>query len=164
LRREQRTNKTPASTINSPASTIVTTSYGVPVNASSLSRDSGDAGTSDATFTVVAGEPTTGFGWVVVVDGNDDGGTLGAWYVLTALGVYPVPGSDRWLLVAPRFPQARVLLGGRELVITAEGVSDEAMYVQRIELDGVVVDGGPLTHAQLAGAQTLHFVMAALVP
>ena len=96
--------------------------------------------------------------------GNDDGGTLGAWYVLTALGVYPVPGSDRWLLGAPRFPQARVLLDGRELVITAEGVSDEAMYVQRIELDGVVVDGGPLTHAQLAGARTLHFVMAVLVP
>ena len=95
--------------------------------------------------------------------GNDDGGTLGAWYVLTALGVYPVPGSNRWLLGAPRFPQARVLIEGRELVITAEGVSDEAMYVQGIRLDGVSV-GGELTHAQLVGAQTLHFVMGATPP
>lgn len=95
--------------------------------------------------------------------GNDDGGTLGAWYVLTALGVYPVPGSNRWLLGAPRFPQARVLIEGRELVITAEGVSDEAMYVQGIRLDGVSV-GGELTHAQLVGAQTLHFVMGPTPP
>jgi len=94
------------------------------------------------------------------VAGNDDGGTLGSWYVLAALGVYPIPGSDRWILSAPRFPQARVLVGGRELVITAEGVSDKAMYVDSIELDGVVFEAAELTHAQLVGASTLHFVMS----
>ena len=95
------------------------------------------------------------------VAGNDDGGTLGSWYVLAALGVYPVPGSDRWLLAAPRFPQARVLVGGRELVITAEGVSDKAMYVASIEIDGAPRDAtAELTHAELAGASTLHFVMS----
>ena len=93
------------------------------------------------------------------VAGNDDGGTLGAWYVLSALGVYPIPGSDRWILGAPRFPQARVLVGGRELVITAEGVSDRAMYVRAVELDGVPVDAAELSHAQLAGAASLRFVM-----
>jgi len=91
--------------------------------------------------------------------GNDDGGTLGSWYVLAALGVYPIPGSDRWILAAPRFPKARVLVGGRELVITAEGVSDEARYVEWIELDGVPVEGSELTHAELAGASSLRFVM-----
>jgi predicted alpha-1,2-mannosidase len=91
--------------------------------------------------------------------GNDDGGTLGAWYVLATLGVYPVPGSDRWLLGAPRFPEARVQVTGRELTILADGLSDRAIYVQAVELDGVPIDGPELTHAQLAGAQTLRFVM-----
>jgi predicted alpha-1,2-mannosidase len=93
------------------------------------------------------------------VAGNDDGGTLGSWYVLSTLGVYPIPGSDRWILGTPRFPQARVLLDGRELVITADGVSDKAMYVQRVELDGAPIDAAEITHAQLAGASSLRFVM-----
>ena len=87
------------------------------------------------------------------VAGNDDGGTLGAWYVLSALGVYPIPGSDRWIIGQPRFPQARVLVGDRELVITI----DDAGEPGTVELDGVPVTG-ELTHAQLRDATTLHFV------
>ncbi|MDX2091896.1 MAG: GH92 family glycosyl hydrolase [Kofleriaceae bacterium] len=93
------------------------------------------------------------------VAGNDDGGTLGSWYVLSTLGVYPVPGSDRWILGTPRFPEARVRVGERELLITAEGVSDAAMFVQSVALDGVPIDATEITHAQLAGASSLHFVM-----
>jgi putative alpha-1,2-mannosidase len=95
------------------------------------------------------------------VAGNDDGGTLGAWYVLATLGLYPVPGSDRWIIGAPRFPQARVLVGGHELAIVADG---DGPYVQSVELDGAPVDGAYLTHAQLAGASTLRFVMAQSPP
>jgi predicted alpha-1,2-mannosidase len=91
--------------------------------------------------------------------GNDDGGTLGSWYVLATLGVYPVPGSDRWLLGAPRFPQARVVVGGKELAIVAEGLSEEAIYVQSVELDGAPIDAPELTHTQLARGGTLRFVM-----
>jgi predicted alpha-1,2-mannosidase len=93
------------------------------------------------------------------VAGNDDGGTLGAWYVLQALGVYPIPGGDRWIIAAPRFPQARVRVGGKELVITAEGVSERAIYVTSVTLDGVAIEPTEITHAQLANASTLHFVM-----
>ena len=93
------------------------------------------------------------------VAGNDDGGTLGSWYVLAALGVYPIAGSDRWIIGVPRFPQARVRVGGKELVITAEGLSEKAIYVQSVELDGAPIEGPELTHAQLVGASTLRFVM-----
>jgi predicted alpha-1,2-mannosidase len=91
------------------------------------------------------------------VAGNDDGGTLGAWYVLSALGVYPIAGSDRWLVGAPLFPRARVLVGGRELVIDAEG---SGPYVTSVQLDGVPLDVLELTHAQLTGASSLHFVLS----
>jgi putative alpha-1,2-mannosidase len=89
------------------------------------------------------------------VAGNDDGGTLGAWYVLSTLGVYPIPGSDRWILGAPRFPQARVIVGGRELLITVDGSGTK---IAAIELDGVAV-AGEITHRQLLDASSLHFVL-----
>ena len=95
--------------------------------------------------------------------GNDDGGTLGAWYVFSALGLYPIPGSDRYVLGAPLFPQARVLVGGRELVIVAEGVSEDNLYVQSVTLDGAPV-GPEITHAELVGASELRFVMGSSPP
>jgi putative alpha-1,2-mannosidase len=90
------------------------------------------------------------------VAGNDDGGTLGAWYVLSALGLYPIAGSDRWIVAAPLFPKARIVVGGRELVIEAEGTG---MYVQSVALDGVQLDVLEVTHAQLTGASSLRFVL-----
>jgi len=94
------------------------------------------------------------------VPGNDDGGTMGAWYVLSTLGVYPVAGSDRWILGAPHFPSARVRLGDHDLVIAADGASDTAIYVKSIELDGVPIDTPYITQAQLASASELRFVMS----
>lgn len=89
--------------------------------------------------------------------GNDDGGTLGAWYVLATLGLYPVPGSDQWILAAPRFPRARVAVDGHELEIVADG---SGAYVQEVWLDGAPVARPQLTHRELAAARELRFVMA----
>ncbi len=50
--------------------------------------------------------------------GNDDGGTMSAWWVLGALGIYPeVPGSDVLALNSPLFPQAIIRLPGGTLQI-----------------------------------------------
>lgn len=94
------------------------------------------------------------------VPGNDDGGTMGAWYVLATLGLYPVAGSDQWIIGAPLFPRARIAFAGKELVIMADGVGEDARYVANVELDGVAVDVATLTHGQLAGATELHFTMS----
>ena len=93
------------------------------------------------------------------VAGNDDGGTLGSWYVLNALGLYPIAGSDRWIIVAPRFAKATVTVGGHVLQITAEGTGS---YVQTVALDGMPVTA--LTQAQLDGGSVLHFAMGATPP
>ena len=69
--------------------------------------------------------------------GNDDLGTMSAWYVLSALGLYPaVPGTDVLTLNAPLFARARLRLAGRDLVITAPGASDATAYVHRVALRG----------------------------
>jgi predicted alpha-1,2-mannosidase len=90
------------------------------------------------------------------VPGNDDGGTMGAWYVLATLGLYPVAGTDQWIVGAPLFPRARIVVGDHEMTIDADGAG---IYVQAVQLDGVPLTVPQLTHAQLAGARQLRFVM-----
>jgi putative alpha-1,2-mannosidase len=80
---------------------------------------------------------------------------MGAWYVLATLGVYPVAGSDLWVLGAPRFPQARITLGGHELSILRKGTG---IHVQAVTLDGAELHGS-ITHAQLVAGQQLVFQM-----
>jgi putative alpha-1,2-mannosidase len=91
------------------------------------------------------------------VPGNDDGGTLGSWYVLATLGLYPVAGTDQWIVGAPRFPHARITVGDHELMIDAEG---SGTYVERVELDGVALTAATITHAQLTAAHQLRFAMS----
>jgi predicted alpha-1,2-mannosidase len=91
------------------------------------------------------------------VPGNDDGGAMGAWYVESTLGLYPVAGSDQWILGTPRFPKARIDVGGHELIIDATGSGPK---VEKIELDGVAIAGPYISQAQLAGAANLHFVLS----
>ena len=52
--------------------------------------------------------------------GNDDLGTMSAWWVLSALGIYPaIPGEDVLALTSPLFPRATLRLGGDQVVIAA---------------------------------------------
>ena len=75
------------------------------------------------------------------VTGNDDLGTMSAWYVFSAIGLYPaVPGTGQLLLHAPRFPKVELDLGdGRTLAIKAPNA--DARTLQSI--DGVRIDGDP---------------------
>ncbi len=51
--------------------------------------------------------------------GNDDLGTMSAWYVFGALGLYPaVPGSDVLALASPLFPETVIHLAGGDLSIS----------------------------------------------
>ncbi len=89
--------------------------------------------------------------------GNDDGGTLSAWYIFSTLGFYPLAGTDRWVLGAPRFPGARLRLGDHDLHIVSQG---EGAHLAEVRLDGVAVpihEG--LRHHQLVEASELRFVM-----
>ncbi len=93
--------------------------------------------------------------------GNDDGGTLSAWYVFSALGLYPLPGSDRYLLGAPRFPRATVAVKGGVFTIEALEVSEKKPYVAKVELDGKALSAPELRHADLKAGKTLRFTMSA---
>ena len=85
--------------------------------------------------------------------GNDDGGTLSSWYVWSALGLYPIAGTDRYILGAPLFSRARVQLPGGTLTIEAASGDRQG----RVLLDGEEQAGGEIRHADLVGASTLSF-------
>lgn len=93
--------------------------------------------------------------------GNDDGGTLSSWFLFSALGFYPMAGSDQYLLGSPLFPIAEVETAEGVLTIRAPGASVERRYVRDVELDGAPFEGTRLRHADLVGGRTLYLRMTA---
>ncbi len=73
--------------------------------------------------------------------GNDDGGTLSAWYVFSALGLTPLPGTTDYVLGEPMFEHVRVD-NGREVM--------EIARIGNGEVDAVFVDGEPWTQATIS--------------
>jgi predicted alpha-1,2-mannosidase len=69
--------------------------------------------------------------------GNDDLGTMSAWYVFSSLGLYPTMSGANFLAVStPQFPSAVVDVAGHPLTISAPGVSDSARYLQHARVNG----------------------------
>jgi predicted alpha-1,2-mannosidase len=91
--------------------------------------------------------------------GNDDGGTMSAWLLWSALGFYPLAGSDRYVVGAPLFPHAEIAVAGGTFTVDAPGVSDENLYVQSAELNGAALTTPELHHADLVTGGALAFVM-----
>ena len=70
--------------------------------------------------------------------GNDDCGQMSAWYILSAMGFYPVcPGTDQYVLGAPYLPYMKVSLENRKTFeVGADKVSDKNRYVKSVRLNG----------------------------
>lgn len=91
--------------------------------------------------------------------GNDDGGTMSAWYVFSALGIFPIAGSDSYVLGVPLFPRIEVAVPGGTFTIEAPGASTSRMAVEAITLDGQPLTSPILRHAEVRAGRTLRFVM-----
>jgi len=97
------------------------------------------------------------------VTGNDDLGTMSAWYMFSALGMYPdTPGSGRFLLHAPRFSRAEIdLPQGRVLRIEApEARPGERRFIQSVRWSGQDLPRVWLNWEQLQSAGTLTYKLA----
>jgi len=99
--------------------------------------------------------------------GNDDAGTLSAWYVFSALGFYPdCPGRARYSLGTPLFDRAAISLdsayhAGRAFVIQATRGGAGEQYIRRARLDGKPLSGAALSHGQITAGGTLRLEMSA---
>jgi predicted alpha-1,2-mannosidase len=93
------------------------------------------------------------------LDGNDDGGTLSAWYVLSSLGLYPTAGSDRYELGSPLWKRAEIMMGKQPLVVVAENFAPRHVYVQKVWLNDKLVERTWLKHSEIAEGGRLRFEM-----
>ena len=95
--------------------------------------------------------------------GNDDCGQMSAWFVLSALGFYPVdPVAAVYVFGSPLFDRATVALGGgRTLVVEARGNAPDRPYVRAVRWNGRPWTKSWIDHATIARGGTLVFEMAA---
>lgn len=93
--------------------------------------------------------------------GDEDNGSMGSWYVLQALGIYPLtPGHPAWVLGAPLFDEAVIRLeSGGEFTIRAVGQAPESCYVREVALNGQPHRHLELPHAAITAGGELFFAL-----
>jgi predicted alpha-1,2-mannosidase len=92
--------------------------------------------------------------------GNDDLGTLSAWYVFGALGLYPeIPGVGVLAIGSPLFPRAEIRLPQRRraLILAAGARPETTPYISSLRLDGRPYGQPWTTYCALARGATLSF-------
>ena len=93
--------------------------------------------------------------------GNEDCGQMSAWYVFSAMGIYPVnPVSGEYEIGTPLFPETRVnLANGKTFTVLAPNVSRENIYIQSVKVNGKPYDKSYITHQQIMDGATVEFEM-----
>lgn len=95
---------------------------------------------------------------------NDDGGTISAWYALSAMGLYPVAnGTDEYQIGSPIFDTITVTPRGSEskpFVITAAGTSNARRYVEGASLNGRTLRRPQLRAREIAAGGLLDLKMS----
>ena len=95
--------------------------------------------------------------------GNEDCGQMSAWYVLSALGFYPVtPGTTDYIIGTPLFPSATIHLeNGKTFLIKAANVNKDNFYIQSSTLNNTAYKRSYLSYFDIAKGGQLGFVMGA---
>jgi len=91
--------------------------------------------------------------------GNEDCGQMSAWYVLNAIGFYPVtPGQDIYIIGTPLFDSAEIDMGKRnKFTITANRESPGDIYIQSASLNGKKYDRSFISHRNITNGSTFEF-------
>ena len=94
--------------------------------------------------------------------GNDDCGQMSAWYIFSALGFYPMsPGSVNYELGSPVVTDASLNLeNGNTFKISTKNQGDSNVYVEKVILDGNVLNRTYITHDEIAKGGHLEFIMS----
>jgi putative alpha-1,2-mannosidase len=93
--------------------------------------------------------------------GNDDCGQMSAWYLFSALGLYPfAPGSLDYALTTPLVKEATLILdNAHTLSIRTENNSDDNVYIQAVFWNGKKLLTPFISHLELVQGGELRFVL-----
>jgi len=95
------------------------------------------------------------------LSGNEDCGQMSAWYVFSALGMYPVnPAAGIYVFGSPIVDEATIAVpGGKSFTIIARNNSPENVYIQSVELNGRPSTRSYITHRDIVAGGELAFTM-----
>ncbi|MGC9197871.1 MAG: GH92 family glycosyl hydrolase [Acidobacteriaceae bacterium] len=93
--------------------------------------------------------------------GMDDQGSTSSWYVMSALGFYPVdPSSPDYIMGSPIFDKATIHMGnGHDFTILAHHNSPQNMYIQSATLNGRPWNKPWFSYSDIADGATLVLTM-----
>jgi len=96
--------------------------------------------------------------------GNEDCGQMSAWYVLSALGFYPVtPGTTNYIIGTPLFSSAVIHLeNGKTFSIKGNNISDKNFYIQSAALNNKSYLKSYLSYFDIVKGGTLDFMMGTI--
>lgn len=93
--------------------------------------------------------------------GNEDCGQTSAWFVMSAMGFYPVnPVGGRYEIGSPLFPELTLRLdNGRTLTIKAPAASEKNKYVKAVRYEGKRYPLSYVSQDLIEAGGTLEFEM-----
>jgi len=93
--------------------------------------------------------------------GDEDNGQTSAWYVFSAMGMYPVcPGASEYVQGSPLFDKITLHLeNGKDFVVTAKNNSEENIYIQSAKLNRKRYDKTYLSHEDIIKGGRIEYVM-----
>jgi predicted alpha-1,2-mannosidase len=93
--------------------------------------------------------------------GNEDCGQMSAWYVLSAMGIYPVnPADGKFILGCPSLDKASISVpGGKSFNIVAVNNSRDKYKVKDVLLNNKHLDRSYITYDEIMAGGELKFIM-----
>ena len=93
------------------------------------------------------------------LSGNEDCGQMSAWYVWSALGLYPLlPGDTRLVVGKPLFPKMTLRAGDASIAIVSDIHGGQPDHVEQVRWnDRDLAEGRWIERGELLKGGTLHF-------
>jgi predicted alpha-1,2-mannosidase len=93
--------------------------------------------------------------------GNEDCGQMSAWYVMSAMGFFPVtPACGYYVIGVPHFEQMTLNLeNGKQFTIIAKDLSRENCFIESVKLNGKKLKRSYIYYNEIANGGKLEFQM-----
>ena len=95
------------------------------------------------------------------LSGNEDCGQMSAWYIWSAMGLYPMnPASTEYQFGRPLFDKVTMHLpNGKTFTIVAKNVSKDNKYIKSVTFNGKAYNQWYISHQELLNGGELVFEM-----
>lgn len=96
------------------------------------------------------------------LSGNEDCGQMSAWYVLSAMGFYPVtPGSNIYVIGTPVFDEMTINLeNGKNFKVIANRENKGDYYVNSVVYNGIAYSPSYITHEMIMSGGEIIFELS----